>query len=208
MLVAENKHALAAACGLNGLLFQFMKGGFQIVLPADWQHLDLNMRHFHDKQTGQITACENRAGQTDDACAMVFLRKDVALVADIRRQAHDQLFADRIDRRVGHLREALFEVVEQQLRTRRKNGESRVIAHGSDWLLACFDHGADDQFDVFLRPAEKTLFFLEIIGDARGRDGIEQTCDGNLVFLRPAAIGGLPRDCVLQFGVENQPMGL
>ena len=76
------------------------------------------MRHFHDEQAGQIAARENRAGQADDAGAVVFLRKDVALVADIRRQAHDQLFADRIDRRVGHLREALLEVVEQQLRTR------------------------------------------------------------------------------------------
>ena len=117
-LVAEDEHALAVTGGLDGLLLQFMKGGFQIILPANGQRLDLDMRHFHDEQAGQIAAGENRAGQADDAGAVVFLRKDVALVADIRRQAHDQLFADRIDRRVGHLREALLEVVEQQLRTR------------------------------------------------------------------------------------------
>jgi len=32
---------------------------------------------------------------------------------DDRHQAHDQLLADRIDRRVGHLREVLLEIGEE-----------------------------------------------------------------------------------------------
>ena len=42
--------------------------------------------------------------------------EQVALGADVARQRGDELLADRVERRVGHLREQLGEVVEQQPR--------------------------------------------------------------------------------------------
>ena len=42
------------------------------------------------------------------------LLEQVALVAEARREAHHDLLADRVDRRVGHLREQLLEVREQR----------------------------------------------------------------------------------------------
>ena len=51
-------------------------------------------------------------------------------------EAHHQLFADRIDRRVGHLREVLLEIGEQRLRLVRQRRDRRVVAHGADRFLA------------------------------------------------------------------------
>ena len=64
------------------------------------------------EQTRKVAACENGPRQTDDAGAVVLLGEDVAMVADVGRQAHDKLLADGVDRRVGHLRETLLEVIE------------------------------------------------------------------------------------------------
>ncbi len=51
------------------------------------------------------------------------------LRADERHQRHHQLFADRIDRRVGDLREQLLEVVVQRLVLVRQHRQRRVVAH-------------------------------------------------------------------------------
>ena len=45
---------------------------------------------------------------------------------------HDDLLADRVDRRVGDLREELLEVVVEQLRPVREHRERRVVAHRAD----------------------------------------------------------------------------
>ena len=46
-----------------------------------------------------------------------------------RHQRHHQLLADRIDRRVGDLREVLLEVIVEQLGFLREHGDRRVGAH-------------------------------------------------------------------------------
>ena len=48
---------------------------------------------------------------------------------DDRDEAHHELLADRIDRRVRHLREILLEVGEEQLRPVRQRRDRRVGAH-------------------------------------------------------------------------------
>ncbi len=55
---------------------------------------------------------------------------------DHRHQRHDQLFADRIDRRVGHLGEVLLEIVVEQLRLAREHCDRRIRAHRSNRVVA------------------------------------------------------------------------
>ncbi len=55
---------------------------------------------------------------------------------DDRDEAHHELFADRIDRRVRDLGEVLLEVGEQQLRLVRQRRDRRVGAHRADGFLA------------------------------------------------------------------------
>ncbi len=56
-------------------------------------------------------------------------RQQVVFASQKTHQRHDQLFAQRVDRRVRDLRELLFEIVEQQLRTVRQHGQRRVEPH-------------------------------------------------------------------------------
>ena len=72
--------------------------------------------------------------------------------------------------------------------------------------MPCLHHRADNQLDVLLRPAEKTLPFLQAIRDAGRGDGFKHSRHWNLVLLRPAAVGRLPREGVLQFGVQHEAM--
>jgi hypothetical protein len=44
------------------------------------------------------------------------LVENVLLAPDVADERHHHLFADRVDGRIGHLREQLLEVVEQRLR--------------------------------------------------------------------------------------------
>jgi hypothetical protein len=47
-------------------------------------------------------------------------------------EAHHQLLADRVDRRVGDLREVLLEIGVEQLRLVRQRRDRRVVAHRAD----------------------------------------------------------------------------
>ena len=76
---------------------------------------------------------------------------------DDRDEAHDDLFADRIDRRVRHLGEVLLEVGEQQLRLVRQRRDRRVGAHRADRFLALRRHRRHQELQVFLGVAEGLL---------------------------------------------------
>ena len=76
---------------------------------------------------------------------------------DDRDEAHDQFFADRIDRRIGHLGEVLFEISEQQLRPVRQRRDRRIVAHGADRFFAGRRHRRHQDFEIFLGVAEGLL---------------------------------------------------
>ena len=89
---------------------------------------------------------------------------------DHRDQRHHQLLADRIDRRVGDLREILLEVVVQQLRLVRQHGERRVGAHRADRIVAFQRHRLEEELNVLLRVAER-LLLVQQRGRSFGRAG-------------------------------------
>ncbi len=70
--------------------------------------------------------------------------------ADDRDQAHHEFFADRIDRRIGDLREVLLEVGEQRLRLVRQRRDRRIVAHRAVGFLAGRRHRRHQDGDVFL----------------------------------------------------------
>ena len=61
--------------------------------------------------------------------------EQIRLRSDEAHQAHHQVLADRVDRRVGHLREQLLEVVVQRLVLARQHCQGRIVAHGADGLF-------------------------------------------------------------------------
>ena len=61
--------------------------------------------------------------------------EDVALAADLRRQRHHAVLAQRIDRRVGDLRERLAEIVVQRPHLLAQHRHRHVVAHRADGFL-------------------------------------------------------------------------
>ena len=77
--------------------------------------------------------------------------------SDDRNEAHHQLFADRIDRRIGDLREVLLEIGEQKFRLVRQRGNRRIVAHRADGFFALRAHRRHQDAQVLLRVAEGLL---------------------------------------------------
>ena len=76
--------------------------------------------------------------------------QQVGLRADEGHQRHHDGLADRIDRRVGHLREQLLEVVGQRLVAVTQHGQGRIVAHRARALFAGGGHRAHQELQVFL----------------------------------------------------------
>ena len=121
-----------------------------------------------------------------------------------RRQAHHQLFANRVDRRVGHLSEVLFEVGIKQLRLRRQRRYRRVRAHGADSFLAGGRHRRQKYRQIFLRVAKRLLAIEQRnIGSQGARLDRVEVLEHNLTFVEPVAIGPGARQGLLDLRVRN-----
>ena len=106
--------------------------------------------------------------------------EQVALRADRGRQRGHQLLADGVERRVGHLGEELGEVVVEQPRAVREDGDGGVGAHRADRLGAGPGHRADDHPELLGRVAEQPL-----VGDDAGVLGGQHRPGRQVVQARP-----------------------
>ncbi len=92
--------------------------------------------------------------------------------SDHRDQRHHQLLADRVDRRVGDLREILLEVIVEQLGLARQRGDRRVGAHRADRIVGVARHRLEEELDVLLGVAESLLLVemrRRVVGPRRHR---------------------------------------
>ena len=103
---------------------------------------------------------------------------------DDRDEAHDQFLADRVDRRVGHLREVLLEVGEQQLRLVGQRRDRRVVAHRADGFLAGRRHRRHQDFQVFLGVAERLLAIEQRAGWRSARRRGEAGSSSSTIWVR------------------------
>ena len=124
---------------------------------------------------------------------------------DDRDQAHDNLLADRIDRRVRHLGEVLLEVGEQQLRLVRQRRDRRVGAHRADGFLALRRHRRHQELQVLLGVAEGLLAIEQReVGDRRGGGGGRQFLQHDLGVLEELLVGMAARQRGLELLVRNE----
>ena len=77
------------------------------------------------------------------------------------------MLADRVDRRVRDLGEALLEVAEESRRLLGEHRERQVVPHRAGRLLGVARHGREQDAEVLLREAEGELAALELIGRRR-----------------------------------------
>ena len=154
----------------------------------------------------QLLVAEHRRGQADLARRGGRRLQQVPLGADGGVDRHDDLFADGVHRRVGHLGEQLLEVAVEQLRLVRQHRQRRVGPHRAVGLDAVDGHGRHQHLEVLAGVAEGLLAPQHgvVIGlDHRRRLG--QIADGDQVLLQPLPVGGGGRHLVLDLVVADDP---
>ena len=99
--------------------------------------------------------------------------EQVGLGADGGRQRGDQLLADGVERRVGHLGEELGEVVVEEAGAVREHGDGGVGAHRADGLGAGARHRRQDDPQLLGRVAEQALLgdHAAVLGGSMVRAG-------------------------------------
>ena len=106
-LVAELGDPFLHRVGSRIRPVQALEGGRQAAAGARVDVLDL----------GELVVVDHREVEDDLASVLGSGGEQVALGAETELQGGHDLFADGVERRVGHLRELLGEVVEQQARS-------------------------------------------------------------------------------------------
>ena len=122
---------------------------------------------------------ENRLGEFQTQ-----RRVDVVDVEKIRtrthegNQRHHKLFADRINRRIGHLSKQLTEVLIERLGSVREHRKRCVVSHGADCFGAFFRHRAQNKLNVVFAVAERFLTFDQrnriIVGQRRRSNHVRE----------------------------------
>ncbi len=116
-------------------------------------------------------------------------REQVRPRSDERDERHHEFLADRVDRRVRHLREQLLEVVVEHLRPVRQHGQRRVVAHRADRFLAGLRHRREYDLEVLLRVAERLLAVEQRHIGVQRRRRFRQIFERDPRGLDPRAIG-------------------
>ncbi|MGY4363262.1 hypothetical protein ACVW0J_009755 [Bradyrhizobium sp. i1.7.7] len=120
-------------------------------------------------------------------------------------EAHHQLLADRVDRRVGDLREVLLEVGEQRLGLVRQRRDRRVVAHRARGFLAGGGHRRHQDGDVFLAVAERLLAIEQRqVGAHAGGRHLRQLFQHDLGPLQPLLVGMAPGELGLDLVVRDE----
>ena len=110
---------------------------------------------------GQLAIGQHRPHELELAAMLRRLREEVLLRADGCPQRGHQLFTDGVQGRIGHLREELLEVVEQQLRPVGEDRERGIVAHGAHGFFSPHRHRADEDLELLAGVPEGALAFRE-----------------------------------------------
>ena len=207
--VRKNQDAVARCHGGAGLAAQLRHRAFQTRTIFIWVVQQRQRRRSEARARRQVAQLGNlivvQHGEVDLDLAAVLGHglEQVAFRADAGAHRRDQLFADRIERRIGDLGEQLLEVVVQQARLVREHGERGVGAHRAHRLLAVLRHGRHQHAQVFLRVAEGLLaakhrLMVGSLGRSRG-----EILDIDRVLLQPLAVGLLGRQRPLDLVVAD-----
>ena len=180
-----------AAQGLDGLFHAFGARGGR---PGDVERdrTEARTRHlFNAADLFQVLVGQD--GLLDFkplALGAVMHGQQVGARADQADQAHDRFLADRIDRRIGHLGEALLEVVEEVLGLVGQHRDRGVGAHGTDGLLAGHGDGLQQELEIFLGVAEDLLAVQQGVSvEALGFHLDLEVLQNQLGFIEPLLIG-------------------
>ena len=164
------------------------------------------------QELGQIVVRDDRRVDLDVVARPCIGREQVGLGSQGRTHVGDQLLADGVERRIGHLGEELLEIVVEQPRAIREHRERRVGAHRADRLCPVPDHRREDYPQVLLGEAEGALPGAQRLlrRGRRGRRGRgrRQVVDVDKLLLQPRGVRLLPCEVALDLlVVDDAPLG-
>ncbi len=135
--VGQQQHHHAIARGLFGLGTDALDAGAQALVFAVGQIEQAVGLHvlLHLQQLAQLALAQHRRIEDDVVHRLRASMEDVGLLAELGGQGHRAVFAQRIDRRVGDLREGLAEIVVQRAAALAQHRHRRVIAHRASGFL-------------------------------------------------------------------------
>jgi len=141
-------------------------------------------------QLFELLVGEQRVIQFDHAGAMGTRLQQVGLGTQQGGRRGDQLFADRVDGRVGYLGKQLLEIVVEQLRLAGKRRQRCIGAHGAQRLYAVGRHGAKDH-TLVLEGVAEGLLTLQDAGVVRVRavGRFRQFLQQDMIFFQPLGVG-------------------
>ena len=130
--VREYQQYRAVAHHLFRLIAQCFDGLFERSfgrVEGDIQTVSAIMLLFHGGELGEIGVQQDRRFKAQAVCLTFSFAEDVHLTTDAGGQRHDVRFTQRVDRRVGDLRELLAEVVINDARLAGEYGKRGIVTH-------------------------------------------------------------------------------
>ena len=171
------------------------------------EHFDLGRRDpgmVGAPETGHIFRRKDRVGKLEPGAVQRGLFEEIMFPADPAHQGHHQFFPERIDSRIGHLGEELFEIGIKQLGLVGESRQGGIVAHRPDRFLTPGGHRADHQFKLLVGVAECVETALETFrGFDRNPGRAEQSPQLNPVIPDPAPVGLAAGDPAFNLVVGN-----
>ena len=171
MAVAQDDLGTTGARGFFSLIGHIADGRFEadafVVVEVD--DLPLEARAVEIHQRAPLGRGNHR--RAEDHARGVFRRflEDVALGTEADFQRHHDGFTQRVDRRVGDLRELLAEIVVRRAHALGQHGHRRIVAHRAHGFVALFAKRTQDLIALLERDLIHLHVLLELIDVVESR---------------------------------------
>ena len=144
--VGQQQHHRAIAGGGFHFLADAFQAGLEAFFDAVGQVDQAITRNvlLHLQQLAQLALAEHRRIQDDVVHRFRAGMEDVGLLAELGGERHRDAFAQRVDRRIGYLRERLAEVVVQRPGLAAEHCHRGVVAHRAGGFLLGLGQRAQD----------------------------------------------------------------
>ena len=156
--VGQHQHDLAGANRGDGFFADMVDGRLQadrrVVVQVDDLVRVIRVIVADRQQCLELGFAEHRRVDQQARGALRRFFEHALFGAELAFQRHHDLLAQRIDRRIGDLREHLPEVVVQRACLLAEHRERRVVAHRADRFLAGFGEHAQHLVALFERQLE------------------------------------------------------